>query len=171
MTFTPRAVRNGATAVGIALTMTMTLVMPSAASTNVGTLFDAGQVSAAPAQPVGTTGTIIRETPVPANGKVSCYGYYGTFKVGTDVIVVDWNTSSDECFGIATDRTIWHTWPGSGGWRPMPGNGHADGIYSIAEDSTTGFRGVSVFVTSNSSIWCQNYYRSGGWTGSWYRCD
>ncbi|MDQ3785709.1 MAG: hypothetical protein M3422_00510, partial [Actinomycetota bacterium] len=127
-----------------------------------GTLFTTGQASAAPTQSdgtYGTTGTITRMTAVPSNGRVSCFGYYGTFKTGTYVMVVDWVTASDECFGIATDRTIWHVWPNSGGWKPMPGGGHADFIYSeIYENVTTGARGVSVFASSNGTYWCQNYY-------------
>jgi len=123
------------------------------------------------AQPMGTNGTITRMTPVPANGRVSCYGYYGTFKVGTEVMVVDWATSSDECFGIATDRTIWHTWPGSGGWTPMPGNGHADYIYDYIVEGSDGFRAISVYIPSAPSyFWCQNYTPATGWTGDWYDC-
>jgi hypothetical protein len=139
--------------------------------TLMGTVFGAGQASAAPQQPAGAEGVITRMAPVPAGGKVNCYGYIGTFKAGTEVMVVDWATSSDECFGIAPNRTIWHAWPGSGGWKLMPGNGRADFVYpAIVENLTTGYRGVSVFVSANSSLWCQNYNRSGGWTASWYRC-
>jgi hypothetical protein len=139
-----------------------------------GTLFTTGQASAAPTNNDGTYGTagvITRMTAVPANGRVSCFGYYGTFKTGTYVMVVDWATASDECFGIATDRTIWHVWPNSGGWKPMPGGGHADLIYGeIVENVTTGARGIAVFATTNGTYWCQNYYRSTDWTGDWYLC-
>lgn len=136
----------------------------------VGALLVTGQASATTQEPASVNGTVTRMTPVPANGRVSCYGYYGTFKAGTYVMVVDWVTSSDECFGIATDRTIWHTWPGSGGWKRMPGNGHADFINSDIWEWTDGVRTVSVFVVSNGSYWCQNYYPVDGWEGFWYRC-
>jgi hypothetical protein len=107
---------------------------------------------------------------VPANGRVSCYGYYGTFKVDTYVIVVDWATSGDECFGTSTDRTIWHTWPGAGGWTPMPGNGHADSVIGVPpENDADSTRGVYVHVISNNSTWLQWYHRPGGWTGVWER--
>jgi hypothetical protein len=132
-----------------------------------GTLFGAAQASAAPRGPVGTTG-VIKTTPVPPNGRVSCYGYYGTFKVDTYVIVVDWATSRDECFGISTNRTIWHTFPGAGGWSEMPGHGHADSVIGVPpEDDATGTRGVYVHVISNNSTWLQWYHTSGGWTGDW----
>jgi hypothetical protein len=123
--------------------------------------------SAAAAQEV----PVMQATSVPANGRVSCYGYYGTFRTDTLVIVVDWITSSNECFGIATDNTIWHTWPNSGGWRPMPGNGHADSIAytQFREDPVTKFRKIAVYAAVNDSYWCQNYYPSTDW-GGWYRC-
>jgi hypothetical protein len=135
-----------------------------------GTLFSAtAQASAASAEPVGVEGTVTRMAPVPANGRVNCYGYYGTFKTGTYVMVVDWVTTSDECFGIAPDRTIWHAWPGSGGWRQMPGNGRADHMYTGIVEWSDGVRTVPVFVSSGS-YWCQNYYPGSGWEGVWYRC-
>lgn len=135
------------------------------------TLFGAVPASATPEQPMGTNGTVTRMTLVPANGRVSCYGYYGTFKPATYVMVVDWVTSSDECFGIATDRTIWHTWPGSGGWTPMPGGGHADLIHTGIVELPDGFRAVSIYAQSNNTYWCQNYEPTkGGWSGDWYLC-
>jgi hypothetical protein len=139
----------------------------------VGTVLGAGPVSAAPEQPMGTNGVITRWTPVPANGKVSCYGYTGTFRAGTHVMVVDWATTRDECFGIATDRTIWHTWPGSGGWTPMPGNGHADYIYpDIAEylDENNDVHRVVVVEIPGAArpFWCQEFYL-GFWQG-WVSC-
>ena len=144
-----------------------------------GTLFTTGQAAAAPSGLDGTYGTTAkpptRMTAVPANGRVSCWGYYGTFKTGTYVLVVDWQTSSDECFGIATDRTIWHVWPNSGGWKPMPGGGHADLTSDLVYEQSDGLRVVPVFATTNGTYWCQNYYPATGydgfgWTGDWYLC-
>ncbi|SES23411.1 hypothetical protein SAMN05216188_12760 [Lentzea xinjiangensis] len=167
MSFKRRAMRSGATAAGIALALA--LVTPAVAETNGGVRFDGGRASAAPVSPVGITATIINREPVPANGRVNCFNYWGTFKAGTYVIVVDWATSANhECFGIAPDRTIWHAWPGSGGWRVMPGNGRADFVDTVGEDSTTGRRQVSVWVV-NSGYWCQDYWPT-KWTASWYRC-
>ncbi|MEV4314934.1 hypothetical protein [Actinocrispum sp. NPDC049592] len=115
---------------------------------------------------------ILRITPVPDSGRVSCYGYYGTFKPGTDVIVVDWVSSSDECFAIAPNLTIWHTWPGSGGWHQMGGNGHADNTYwySFKEDPAIKARSVAVFVSSSNTVWCQDYLLPKGWQNEWYQC-
>jgi hypothetical protein len=115
-----------------------------------------------------TAGSVIKYTPVPANGRVSCYGYYGTFLAGSHVMVVDWLHTSDECFGIATDRTIWHAWVNSGGWHRMGGNGHADDVVAIRQERTDGTKGVMVKVASNGSLWQQDYYPS-GWTGVWYK--
>lgn len=157
---------------GIAITTAMTLVTPVAANTNDDVPAGAGKTYAVPEQPMGTAGIITRMTPVPSTGRVSCFGYFGTFKIGTHVMVVDWATSSDECFGIATDRTIWHTWPGSGGWTPMPGNGHADDIYPlIVENLSTGYRSVTVVIPGAAiPFWCQDYTPSTDWTG-WYACS
>lgn len=137
----------------------------------VGTLFGAAP---AIAEPMGTNATIVRVTPVPANGRVSCFGYYGTFKANTDVVVVDWVTASDECWGIATDRTIWHVWPNSGGWKPLPGNGHADSVNGFYEDADYAsdfykWRRVYVHATTNNTNWAQWYSPISGWTGDWVK--
>jgi hypothetical protein len=166
MRFTRRTLRNGVAAIGIALTMATSLITPSAA----GATSEAERASSAQGE-VTTNAWSVRMTPVPANGRVSCYGYYGTFKTGTDVMVVDWETSSDECFGISTDRTIWHAWPNSGGWKRMPGNGHADYIYPLVVETSTKARVVMVSIPSAPRWrWCQNYTPSTNWTGDWYDC-
>lgn len=152
-----RVVCGGAAMVGAALLVVVALSAPAAASTG------GRQVSAAP------RGEIVRYTPVPADGRVSCFGYYGTFLGGSHVMVVDWTTASDECFGIATDRTIWHTWPASGGWKRMGGNGHADEVAGIVDEDPAGTRGVIVHANSNDTDWYQLYALPGGWTGVWSR--
>ncbi|WIX85640.1 hypothetical protein [Amycolatopsis sp. DG1A-15b] len=170
MSFMRRAVRSAAVAAGIALTMAMALATPAEADANGSVLVGGGRASAAPAQPAGTAATAYWAS-VPANGRVNCFNYWGTFKQGTDVLVVDWATSStNECFGIAPDRTIWHAWTGSGGWKVMPGNGRADYIYDVGENVANGARVVMVSVAGSTSLWCQYYYRDGGWTGSWPVC-
>ena len=147
---------------GRALTILVTVV-----GMLLGGLLTAGEASATREVPS------FYKTAVPASGKVSCYGYYGTFKAGTYVVVFDWVTSSDECFGIATDRTIWHAWPNSGGWHRMGGNGHADEIYPewSLEDTVTKQRQVAVFVYSSYTAYCQDYALPNGWTGSWFNCS
>jgi hypothetical protein len=75
----------------------------------------------------------------------------------------------DECVGVTTDRTIWHTWSGAGGWTRMPGNGRADDINTVVGEAADGTRLVSVLVYG-SSLWCQYYFSGSGWTGSWFSC-
>ena len=163
---TKTRVLRTAVAAAFALAAAITAATPAAAQTR-------HAVQASPASTTGTTGTISRFTPVPAGGQVSCYGYYGTFKAGSHVMVVDWTTASDECFGIATDRTIWHTWPGANGWHRLPGDGHADDVTGIMAEITDptnldyGWRGVVVHADTNNTNWYQMYELPGGWTGQW----
>lgn len=172
MAFMRRAVGRWAAFVGVALVMAVTPAPQAAANPAGETQVDVKRASAAPAQPIGATG-IIAVTPVPANGRVSCYGYYGTFLVGSDVIVVDWyTTNNNECFGIATDRTIWHAWQGSGGWKPLPGNGHADDTWGTYENLDTHQRTIKVVIYgAPQPYWCQDYTPSTNWDGDWYACQ
>lgn len=102
--------------------------------------------------------------------KADCFGYTGTFRDGSQVLFVDWVTDINECFGIAPNRTIWHTWPGAGHWFEMPGNGRGDNTGTILRESSSGNRVVSVWVNGGSGNWCQNYIGGSGWAGSWYDC-
>lgn len=99
----------------------------------------------------------------------SCFDYSGTFKDGSPVIAIDWdkNGSSDECFGITPNRTIWHAWPGSGGWREMPNNGRADKI--LGGNIVSGHREISVWVTSTKIVWCSSLSSTLVWS-PWFRC-
>lgn len=100
--------------------------------------------------------------------EAECYGYWGTFRDGVPVYERHWPSGGEECFGIAPNRTIWHAWPGSGGWQEMPGNGRADDFVSFPE--TNGRRVVKVYVVGSSTDWCNaNPPGSASW-GSWYRC-
>jgi hypothetical protein len=125
-------------------------------------------VTAAPSAAASTSAYFVA---VPALGHVNCYNYVGTFKQGSHVMVVDWIHGSDECFGIAPNRTIWHAWPGSGGWQKMAGSGLADDIFLPVQEHADGTRGVTVRVTANNSVWIQLYYPSTGWTGIWGRLN
>ena len=127
----------------------------------------AGLGLAVPAS-ASTDATIWHLTAVPDGGRVSCFGYYGTFLAGSHVLVVNWYHTSAECFGIATDHTIWHTWIGSGGWQRMPGGGHADDVRRPEEEGPDGYKGVVVWAASNNTLWEQDYYPGTGWTGDWY---
>jgi hypothetical protein len=86
------------------------------------------------------------------------------------VALVDWqgDGSTDECFGIAPGRTIWHAWRNSGAWKEMPNGGRADDTYSAytAWDRDNA-RGISVQVYG-SGQWGSEY-RNGAWS-AWFRC-
>ncbi|MGW6930977.1 hypothetical protein ACWGE0_13005 [Lentzea sp. NPDC054927] len=105
-----------------------------------------------------------------AGCSVSRYGYGGTAMCGTHILDVNWNpggTARLESFVISTNRTIWHAWPGSGGWKVMPGNGHADDT----DDAwwSGGNRIFSVWVTG-SGYWCTtDPAGTASWNG-WRRC-
>jgi hypothetical protein len=88
-----------------------------------------------------------------ANFPGSCFGYSGTFRSGSHILHLDlqdpggaWWT---ECFGIGTDRRIFHAWPNSGGWRVMPNNGLADDVDYGFYDSR-GHRTIKVLVRNSS---------------------
>ncbi|WP_461119406.1 hypothetical protein [Saccharothrix stipae] len=151
----------------------MVVLLMALVSTLLGSLLSAGQASAQTRAAAVGPADIDRVTAVPANGRVTCYGYTGTFKVGTNVIVVNWASTSDECFGIATDRTIWHAWPNSDGWHRMPGGGYADSIAYLRflenPDPDIKFRRVVVYTVSSDKFWCQEYVIP-RWDGYWFEC-
>jgi hypothetical protein len=153
-----------AVAAGFALAATIAAALPATASATT-----ASTASTAAARPAAVQSTSYRLTPVPAGGRVSCYGYYGTFKVGTKVMVVDWIHTSDECFGIATDGTVWHTWPSSGGWTRMGGTFHADDISGPYPEQANGTKGVEVWLAGSNQVWYQRYAPPLGWTSEWTR--
>jgi hypothetical protein len=133
-------------------------------------------VPADPAPAAGAGTPHFTKVPVPGgvgtrSFNYSCFGYTGTFKDGSTVLRVDWEdagTGIDECFGIAPGRTIWHAWPGSGGWKEMPNNGRADDTWTPYY-SGDGRRGVSVLVASSNSLYCSTRNAGPGW-GAWFRC-
>lgn len=116
----------------------------------------------------------VTKIPVSSGGRgfdYSCFGYTGTFKDGSTILLVDWEdagTGTDECFGVAPGRTIWHAWPGSGGWKQMPNNGRADDTWG-AYYSADGRRGVQVYVAGSNSVFCSTRNAGPGW-GAWFRC-
>lgn len=103
----------------------------------------------------------------------SCFGYSGTFRDGSDVLLVNWFGSGRlECFGIAPDRTIWHTWPGHGVWSLMPHNGRADDVFN-ASSFAGGRRIFRVWVAPGppgqvSGVYCTEDRGDGRWR-PWYR--
>jgi len=146
-----------------------------------GALLGSGSAAQAsvPADPEPSTGAAAPHfTRVPVSGggigtqdfNASCFGYTGNFKSGSTVLKVDWEdagTGTDECFGIAPGRTIWHAWPGSGGWKEMPNNGRADDTWLPYYSG--GRRGISVLVASSGNIYCSTRNAGPGW-GAWFNC-
>ncbi|TDP97604.1 hypothetical protein [Labedaea rhizosphaerae] len=160
-----RTMRTWVVAAGFALATAITAVAPATASAAP----HASTPSVAVNAPSSVASTYFYFTPVPASQRVACYGYYGTFKAGSSVMVVDWIHTSDECFGISTDRTIWHAWPNSGGWKKLGGGGSADDVAGVVNEQSDGTKGVVVWAASNNSYWAQEYHPVTGWTNSWYR--
>lgn len=94
------------------------------------------------------------------------WGHTGTFKCSSDVMEVNWyNSGRIEYFGVAPNRTIWHSWATSG-WTVMPNNGLADEMDGAWVTSGT-VRTVRVYV-SGSGRWCIRDSGS-GW-GGWWKC-
>lgn len=89
----------------------------------------------------------------PASMTYECFGYTGTFMAGTKIIKADWNSDGnpDECFGVAPNRHIYHSWPGRS-WVEMPNNGRADDMGGYGIDYL-GHRFVMVWVASEQRIW------------------
>jgi len=114
--------------------------------------------------------TVASQAPADAGARakpVSCYGYT-TPSIGSFLLETRWDDGSEECFTISPTRRILHTWPNSGGWYEMPGNGRADDVVNAWE--TNGDRTVEVDVVGSSSNWCNtNPVGSASW-GSWRRC-
>jgi hypothetical protein len=115
-------------------------------------------------------GSLAFAAPAAASFDYSCFGKTGTFKTGTDIQKPDWSGDGkyDECFGIAPDRTIWHVYRSSNGWKQMVGNGRADDTLDTV-NSGGGNYYIIVYVANPASHWYNLHSGSDGW-GSWYKC-
>jgi hypothetical protein len=128
-----------------------------------------------PASAKQETAPVVEKTRVEASAdgaRAACaitrYGYAGQAMCGTFVIDVDWNGQGWlETFIIAPNRTIWHVWPGSGGWFVMPGGGLADDMYDVYR-YTNGDRLVEVWVNGVGRFCTKDPAGSAGWNG-WRR--
>ncbi|MEU7577609.1 hypothetical protein AB0B50_08400 [Streptomyces sp. NPDC041068] len=102
---------------------------------------------------------------VAAACSVKRWNHTGKYKCGTRVMDAHWDSSAgyDETFVIAPDRTIWHIWARSGGWKQMPNGGRAD---NMAGYDTSNGRTVAVWV--GSVKWCTNY-KNNKWN-AWHKC-
>jgi hypothetical protein len=129
----------------------------------------ASPASAAPDAASATTKVVVSKVPakgLTAQQTVDCFGRVGVIKDGT-LLVVDWNAdgSFDECFAIAPNRAIYHAWPRSNGWDPMPHNGRADDTDNAFY--MNGHRTVSVLV-NGTGFYCSSLI--GSWQ-PWVRCN
>jgi hypothetical protein len=99
----------------------------------------------------------------------NCFGNVGVFRAGTRILGADWLLTGDiyECFGIAPNRAIYHAWPRSVGWDPMPHNGRADDMTDLLLGAS-GTRYVMVAVNGKGN-YCSHLPPGGQWS-TWYRC-
>ncbi|MEU4767617.1 hypothetical protein AB0H12_30625 [Actinosynnema sp. NPDC023794] len=95
------------------------------------------------------------------------YGYRGTVMCEAIGLEIEWSAGRFEYFDISTNRSIWHVWPNSGGWKVMPGNGSADHIFDAYWAGTS--RVVCVSNNSNGSVWCSTDPPTSASWGSWWR--
>ena len=97
---------------------------------------------------------VIAPSPASADYQARCF-YTGVFRDGSTVLRVDLNGdgTTDKCFGIAPNRTIWNAWSGSNGWWELPNNGRADDVCSYDVDSRTLFVIVNGATGLYSSTW------------------
>ncbi|MGW6746028.1 hypothetical protein ACWGDX_35725 [Streptomyces sp. NPDC055025] len=97
----------------------------------------------------------------------SCYTYQGTFAANSNspAGVYLFASGTQECFGIAPSGTIWHAWPGSGGWKEMPHGGRAAFFLNAYE---FGWAKAVQVMTTSGTVWCSlNSYSTNTWT-AWY---
>jgi len=102
------------------------------------------------------------------SGKVTCFGFVGTFIPGTHVQHANWNGvgAPDECYGIAPGRTIWHAWPGHS-WVQMPNAGRADN--TLPPQLAGGNHRMVVYVAGPPASHWYTDLHCAAWTG-WARC-
>jgi hypothetical protein len=121
----------------------------------------------AAAAALALSGTVLAAGSASANSCAitSPWGHKGYYMCGTNLYAgkADWNQDGqlDEMFVIAPDRTIWHDWKNSGGWKVMPGNGRADDVTGTNPNDASG-RCVWVYVDGSGTHW-KNCFYSGSW--------
>ncbi len=142
--------RRAARMLGVGLVVTMATLAPALSASAV------------------TNPTTYRFKSPDAQGHATCFGYQGTFKAGSRIMIVRWyGTSDSECFGIARDKSIWHTWPGTGAWKRMPNGGRADDtVWAATVNNDPYVRNVGVCVYG-SGYWQANN-EGGTWRSWWF---
>ncbi|MEE6259358.1 hypothetical protein [Plantactinospora sonchi] len=152
------------------------LLLLGAAVTALSLTGEAAPAAAKPAPAPGAPIVRVTEEAAPPNAgpNASCpivaHGYSGAYMCGTRVILVDWYGDGRrlETFVVSPVRTIWHAWPGSGGWHEMPGRKTGDNM-GDAWWSGTATRNISVWANHPTGYWCISDPGS-GWTGVWRDC-
>ncbi|GIG68795.1 hypothetical protein Pen01_50900 [Phytomonospora endophytica] len=94
--------------------------------------------------------------------RITRFGYSGCMSDGTQPADCPW----DESFVIAPDRTIWHAWPRSGGWKEMPNYGKADFATNCYYNGNNKHQ-IDVWVQYTGAYY-YSYHSGGAWHG-WYR--
>jgi hypothetical protein len=97
----------------------------------------------------------------------SCFGYTGRF-LNYPPLHVNLAGGWVECFGIGTNRGIYHAWPNSGGWREMPYGGRADTV-TFAYFNDDDQRSVEVYVNGHGYYCTSLDPDHGGWQ-PWVYC-
>lgn len=87
-------------------------------------------------------------------GPFSCWTYPGTFMDSSNSPLgpIPFSQGPEECFGIAPSGTIWHAWPGSGGWVEMPNHGRA--VLIVAAYDWPGQGKALKVQAASGSYWC-----------------
>jgi hypothetical protein len=130
-----------------------------------GLMATAAMVAASPL-PASAAAATYQSFPLKPNNHFTCFGYEGTFLKDSRVMTVQWyGGATNECFGIAPDRSIWHVWEGSGGWKPMPNGGLADNTIRAFSSSNPYTRYIQVCVLGSGTWESQNV--NGTWN-SWF---
>jgi hypothetical protein len=129
-----------------------------------GLMATAAMVAASPL-PASAAAATYQSRQLEPSGNFTCFGYEGTFLRGSRVMTVQWyGGATHECFGIAPDRSIWHVWENSGGWKRMPNGGRADNTIRAFSSSNPHTRYIQVCVLGSGTWESQNV--NGTWR-SW----
>jgi hypothetical protein len=147
-----RALRMLLTVTAAAVVVGTGVAVPANAAISGGTALT---VQAAEVQRAACPGT-----PVPPE---DAFDYHNGCKMSnTDLTTCPW----PENFVVAPDRTIWHVWPGSGGWKEMPNHGLADNTWNCYVNGN-GQHQVEVCLSDGRVFYS---YLSGGWR-RWAQSD
>lgn len=91
-------------------------------------------------------------------GYMKCHTHVCDLKIGSTVV---------ESWVVADNRTIWHAWQNSNGWREMPNSGRAtDTVVCRVKDN--GHRTIVVCVAAFDPVWYSERDNAGTWWG-WYQ--